>query len=89
MHETAQLEGWPVGDFNGFDGSTTLIAFGQLLKGLSGTDHACRRNGFNGDGRLGDIQPIGLVLIAVQPIVIAAGNLIDQFDFHTLLPTTT
>ena len=82
MHKTTQLEGRPISDGHGLNAGTTLITLGKLLQGLCRTDDTRWRDGLNANAILIHIEPISLVLVAVEAVVVAAGNLVDESNLH-------
>ena len=85
VHETTQLEGRPIGDGHGLNAGTTLITLGKLLQGLCRTDDSRRCDGLNANAVLIHIESISLVLVAVEAVVVAAGNLVDESHLHSEL----
>ena len=82
VHETAHLEGGPVGELEAFESSAAfLIAFRQLTQGLGGTNHAGGVEGTNHHGVRTDVEAVGFIGEEVHTVVERTGNLRD--DFHS------
>ena len=82
VHKATQLEGRPVGDGHGLNAGTALITLGELLQGLCRTDDSRRCDGLNANAVLVHVKSVGLVLIAIEAVVVAAGNLVDESHLH-------
>ena len=82
VHEAAQLEGRPVDNLAGLH-LVFRRSFHQLGEGLNGTDDACLGNGRDADALLAHAEPVGLVGIARQKIVVGSLDAVCPCYLHT------
>ena len=75
LHESAQLEGWPVHDLAILDLATHGLLHGQLAQGLHGPVHARFGHGFDVDGLAGHGESVRFLLIEL-------GSLNGRYHLH-------